>query len=107
MTVSVGPGWSIGPGWSLGAISVGGLTIATNSVGGLTGYSSQATAVTANPVIISTYGPGSTITFQDSTTATITQIDDYTPDDYIEIFWDTPKVGVIFPITLTTQVEYK
>jgi hypothetical protein len=44
---------------------------------------------------------GSTITFQDSTTATITQWDDYGPT-YIDIFWDTPKVGTIFPITLTT-----
>ena len=101
MAIAIGPGINIGGSISIGIVTTFVLTIATNSVGGLTGYSSQATAVTANPVIISTYGPGSTITFQDSTTATITQIDDYTPDDYIEIFWDTPKVGVIFPITLT------
>ena len=107
MAINIGGGIFIGGGvgFDIGPSSGGGpetLTIATNSVGGLTGYSSQATAVTANPVIISNFVPGDTITFQDSTTATITQIDDYTPDDYIEIFWDTPKVGTIFPITLST-----
>jgi hypothetical protein len=100
--IAIGAGINIGGGISIGIVTPFVLTIATNSVGGLTGYSSQATAVTANPVIISNFVPGDTITFQDSTTATITQIDDYTPDDYIEIFWDTPKVGTIFPITLST-----
>jgi hypothetical protein len=77
------------------------LTIATNNFGGLTGYGSQALSVTYNANIISTYAVGSTITWQDDTTATITQIDDYGPT-YIDIFWDTPKSGTLFPITLET-----
>lgn len=76
------------------------LTIATNDGGGLTGWGSTALAVAYNPVIISTYGVGSTITFYDNTIATIVQIDDYNPL-YIDIFWDTPKSGTLFPITLS------
>ena len=76
------------------------LTIATNDGGGLTGWSSTALAVAYNPAIISTYGIGSTITFYDNTTATIVGIDDYNPL-YIDIFWDTPKSGTLFPITLS------
>lgn len=77
------------------------LTIATNDAGGLTGWATTALSVAANPVIISTFAVGSTITFQDSTTATITMFDNYSPVGYIDIFWDTPKTGTLFPITLT------
>lgn len=101
MSVSIGPGWTIGAGVSIGGPDTGGLTITTNDGGGLTGWGSTALAVAYNPVIISTYGVGSTITFYDNTTATITGIDNYGPL-YIDIFWDTPKTGTLFPITLTT-----
>jgi hypothetical protein len=78
------------------------LTIADNGTpGGLTGWSSQALAVAYDANIIGTYPVGSTITFQDGSTATITQWDDYGPI-YIDLFWDTPKTGDLFPITLTT-----
>lgn len=76
------------------------LTIATNDGGGLTGWGSTALAVVYDPVIISDYTVGSTITFYDNTTATITGIDNYGPI-YIDIFWDTPKTGTLFPITLS------
>lgn len=76
------------------------VTIATNSDGGLGGWSSQACSVAYDPAIISTYHKGGKITFSNGTTATITQIDDYGPT-YIDIFWDTPLSGNIFPITLT------
>ena len=76
------------------------LTIATNDTGGLTGWSPQSLAVAYNAAIISTYPVGSTITFQDSTTVTITIYDSYAPN-YIDIFWDIPKTGTIFPITLS------
>ena len=99
MAITIGPGIDIGPGISIRSTAPG-LTIATNDGGGLTGWGSTALAVTYDPVIISTYGPGSTITWQDNTTATITQIDNYGPT-YIDIFWDTPKTGILFPITLT------
>ena len=78
------------------------LDIATNDGGGLTGWGSTALAVASNPTIISTYAIGSTITWQDGTTATITGIDNYAPL-YIDIFWDTPKTGTLFPITLKTS----
>ena len=75
------------------------LTIATNDSGGLTGWNSNALSIAYDPTVISTYPVGSTITFQDGSTATITQWDDYGPI-YIDLFWDTPKTGTIFPITL-------
>ena len=103
MTVSVGPGWSIGPGVSLGTgvSPPGPLVIPLSDTGGVTGWNPQAAGIPYSATVIATYPVGSTITFQDSTTATITQWDDYGPT-YIDIFWDTPKVGTIFPITLTT-----
>lgn len=76
------------------------LTIATNDSGGLTGWGSTALAVAYNADIMSTYAIGSTITWQDGTTATITFLDPYAPN-YIDIFWDTPKSGTLFPITLS------
>ena len=78
------------------------LVIADNGTpGGLVGWSSQALAIAYDANIISTYPVGSTITWQDGSTATITQWDDYGPL-YIDLFWDTPKTGDLFPITLTT-----
>ena len=105
MTVSVGPGWSIGPGVSLGTgvSPPGPLVIPLSDTGGVTGWNPQAAGIPYSATVIATYPVGSTITFQDSTTATITQWDDYGPT-YIDIFWDTPKVGTIFPITLTIQL---
>ena len=103
MTVSVGPGWSIGAGVSLGTgvSPPGPLVIPLSDTGGVTGWNPQAAGIPYSATVIATYPVGSTITFQDSTTATITQWDDYGPT-YIDIFWDTPKVGTIFPITLST-----
>jgi hypothetical protein len=76
------------------------LVIPTNNTGGLGGYSSQALSIAYDPDVISTYPVGSTITWQDGTTATITQWDDYGPS-YIDLFWDTPKTGTLFPITIS------
>jgi hypothetical protein len=78
------------------------LTIADDGNGGLVGYNSQALAVAYNADIISKFPVGSTITFQDNATATIIQIDNYAPTA-IDIFWDTPKTGTLFPITLKTS----
>jgi len=97
--VQIGAGWSIGPGWMLGGS--GPLTIATNDAGGLTGCSPQSLAILYSPTVISDYPVGSTIRFQDNTTATITAWDPYAPN-YIDLFWDTPKTGTLFPITLST-----
>ena len=103
MTVSIGPGWSIGPGVSLGTgvSPTPPLVIPLSDTGGVTGWSSTSAGIPYSATVIATYPVGSTITFQDSTTATITQWDDYGPT-YIDIFWNTPKVGTIFPITLST-----
>jgi hypothetical protein len=101
MTVSIGPGWSIGAGVMLGGPDTGPLVIPLNSDGGTVGYSPQAASIPYSATVIATYPVGSTITFQDNTTATITQWDNYGPT-YIDIFWDTPKSGTIFPITLST-----
>ena len=76
------------------------LVIPTSDTGGLTGWSSTAAGIPYGATIIATYPIGSTITFQDSTTATIVGWDPYAPN-YIDIFWDTSKSGTIFPITLT------
>lgn len=82
------------------------LSIATNSDGGNVGYISGGTAtamsVAYDADIISTYAVGSTITFQDNTVATITQIDDYGPTS-IDIFYLPEKSGTLFPITLKTS----
>ena len=99
MAIVIGPGIAVGGGITV-AQELPSLVIPTNDGGGLTGWGSTALAVAYNPVIISTYGVGSTITFYDNTTATITGIDNYGPL-YIDIFWDTPKTGTLFPITLT------
>ena len=101
MTVSVGPGWSIGAGVKLGGGNPGPLVIPLNSDGGTTGWSSTSASIPYSATVIATYPVGSTITFQDGSTSTIAIWDDYGPT-YIDIFWNTPKVGTIFPITLST-----
>jgi hypothetical protein len=100
MTVSIGEGWTIGPGVLLGGPDTGPLVIPLNSDGGTTGWSTQSASIPYSTTVIATYPVGSTITFQDNTTATIVQWDDYGPL-YIDIFWSSPISGTIFPITLT------
>ena len=87
-----------------GGIHVGlpnpGLTIPTNDGGGLGTWGPGAASIPYSATVIGDYPVGSTITFQDNTTATITQWDDYGPL-YIDIFWNNSKTGTIFPIILT------
>ena len=101
MALTIGPGITIGAGIALSGGPPAPLVIPLNSDGGTTGWSSTSASIPYGATIIATYPVGSTITFQDSTTATIVQWDDYGPT-YLDIFWDTPKVGTIFPITLST-----
>ena len=103
MAIEIGTGINIGGGIFMGTgVPPGGpLVIPLNSDGGTVGYSPQAASIPYSATVIATYPVGSTITFQDNTTATITQWDDYGPT-YIDIFWDTPKTGTLFPITLST-----
>ena len=75
------------------------LIITDDGSGGLVGWAAGAASIAYSSTVIAAYPIGSTITFQDNTTATITGWDDYGPL-YIDIFWDTPKTGTIFPITL-------
>ena len=99
MTMEIGSGITIGSGISLVTPNV--LVIPLNSDGGLTGWSPTSASIPYGATIISQFPVGSIITFQDSTTSTITQIDDYGPT-YIDIFWVGNKTGNIFPITLTS-----
>jgi len=104
MAMIIGSGITLGTGLQLtsgAAPPPSPLVIPTSDTGGVTGWNPQAAGIPYSATVIATYPVGSTITFQDSTTATITQWDDYGPT-YIDIFWDTPKVGTIFPITLST-----
>ena len=98
MALEIGSGISVGGGISVSTPSR--LTIATNSDGGLGTWAPGAASIPYSATVIGDYPVGSTITFQDNTTATITQWDDYGPL-YIDIFWDNSKTGTIFPITLT------
>ena len=100
MALVIGPGIVIGGGITLSKETPT-LVIPLSDTGGVIGFSPTAAGIPYSATVIATYPVGSTITFQDSTTATITQWDDYGPT-YIDIFWDTPKVGTIFPITLST-----
>lgn len=101
MPIVVGPGISVGGGiiFTNSPLS---LTIATNSDGGLAGWSSTALSAPYSPTLVSTFPTGSTITFQNGNVATITGWDIYAPN-YIDLFWDTPQTpyNVLFPITLT------
>lgn len=76
------------------------LVIPTNDGGGLTGWAPGAAAIPYSATVIAEYPVGSTITFQDNTTATIVQWDPYAPN-YIDIFWNNSKTGILFPITLS------
>ena len=100
MAIVIGGGISIGGNVKV-TLELPSLVIPLNDTGGVTGWSSTSAGIPYSATVIATYPVGSTITFQDSTTATITQWDDYGPT-YIDIFWNTPKVGTIFPITLST-----
>jgi hypothetical protein len=78
------------------------LTIATNGNGGLdSAYNSNTLVVAYNAAILSTFAVGSTITFQDGVVATITEFADYGPTS-IDIGWNPPKSGTLFPIILKT-----
>jgi len=99
MTITIENGITIGPGIDIDS-SLAPLVIPLNSDGGTTGWSTQSASIPYSATVIGNYPVGSTITFQDNTTATITQWDNYGPT-YIDIFWNTPKSGTIFPITLT------
>ena len=99
MALVIGGGISIGGNVKV-TLELPSLVIATNDTGGLTGWAPGAAAIPYSATVIGTFPVGSTITFQDNTTATIIGWDPYAPN-YIDIFWDTPKTGTIFPITLT------
>ena len=100
MALIIGTGITIGGGITVSQSALT-LVIPTNDQGGLTGWSQTAAGIPYSATVIATYPVGSTITFQDGSTSTITQWDDYGPT-YIDIFWNDSKSGNIFPITLTT-----
>ena len=99
MAIVIEGGITIGPNITIGQPG-GVLVIPTNDGGGLTGWAPGAASIPYSATVIAAYPVGSTITFQDSTTATIVQWDDYGPL-YIDIFWNNSKTGTIFPIILT------
>ena len=101
MASNIGPGITIGAGITLTGGGPEPLVIPLSDSGGVTGWSSTSAGIPYSATVIGNYPVGSTITFQDNTTATITQWDPYAPN-YIDIFWNTPKTGTIFPITLST-----
>ena len=99
MALIIGGGISIGGGITVSKETPT-LVIATNDLGGLTGYSSTALAITQVPGITTTFPAGtSTITFQDGTVKTIGGYDTYPGGN--DIFWTGAKTGILFPITLT------
>ena len=101
MALTIGPGISIGGGIALTGGGPEPLVIPLSDTGGLTGWSPTAAGIPYSATVIATYPVGSTITFQDGSTSTIVQWDDYGPT-YIDIFWAGNKTGTIFPITLST-----
>lgn len=76
------------------------LDIATNSGGGLNGWSTTAFDIAPNPAIGTTYPVGSQILFQNGEIRTMVQVDDYSPS-YMDIFYDSP-IGstTLFPIKI-------
>ena len=101
MAISIGGGISIGGNVRV-TLELPSLVIPLNSDGGVTGWSSTSASIPYGATIIATYPAGSsTITFQDGSTQTIAAWDPYPEGGYIDIFWNTPKVGTIFPITLS------
>ncbi len=100
MAISIGGGISIGGNVRV-TLELPSLVIATNDLGGLTGYSSTALAITQVPGITTQFPPGtSTITFQDGVVKTIDGYDTYPGGN--DIFWTGAKTGILFPITLST-----
>ena len=101
--IAIGPGISFGGGIFMGTGTPPGgpLVIPLSDTGGVTGWNPQAAGIPYSATVIATYPVGSTITFQDGSTSTIIQWDDYGPT-YIDIFWNASKSGNIFPITLST-----
>lgn len=86
--------------WTSYGVFSSSITIANDGPGGgLIGWSPTALAVAYNPTLISEFPIGSTIVWQDGSTAIIVGYDPYAPN-YIDIFWDTPKSGTLFPITI-------
>ena len=101
MAISIGGGISIGGNVRV-TLELPSLVIPLNSDGGVIGWSSTSASIPYGATIIATYPAGSsTITFQDGSTQTIAAWDPYPEGGYIDIFWNTPKVGTIFPITLS------
>ena len=100
MALTIGTGITIGAGIALSGVPPAPLVIPLNSDGGTTGWSSTSASIPYGATIIATYPVGSTITFQDGSTQTIAIWDSY-PPNYIDIFWNTPKTGTIFPIALS------
>ena len=99
MAISIGGGISIGGNVKV-TLEVPTLVIPLNDTGGVTGWAPGAASIPYSATVIANFPVGSTITFQDGTTATIVQWDNYGPT-YIDIFWNTSKTGTIFPITLS------
>jgi hypothetical protein len=101
-SITFGAGITVGAGITADTgIPVGGLLIPDDGSGGLVGWSPTSASIPYSATVIAQYPVGSTITFQDGSTSTITQWDDYGPT-YIDIFWVGNKTGNIFPITLST-----
>jgi hypothetical protein len=101
MAISIGGGISIGGNVRV-TLELPSLVIPLNSDGGVIGWSPTSASIPYGATIIATYPVGSSITFQDGSTSTIDQWDDYGPT-YIDIFWVGNKTGNIFPITLRAQ----
>jgi hypothetical protein len=99
MAISIGGGISIGGNVKV-TLETPSLVIPLNDTGGVTGWAPGAASIPYSATVIANFPVGSTITFQDGTTATIVQWDNYGPT-YIDIFWNTSKTGTIFPITLS------
>jgi hypothetical protein len=79
------------------------LVIATNSDGGLNGFSEGGQAIafsiSPNPAVGTTYPVGSFITFQNGEVRTLTAIADY--GGYYDVFYDSPiSSATLFPITI-------
>jgi hypothetical protein len=79
------------------------LNIATNSDGGLNGFSEGGQAIafsiSPNPAVGTTYPIGSTITFQNGEVRTLTDIGDY--GVYYDVFYDSPiSSTTLFPIII-------
>jgi hypothetical protein len=89
MPINIGGGISIGGNVKV-TLELPSLVIPLNSDGGVTGWSSTSASIPYSATVIAAYPVGSTITFQDGSTATIVQWD--TLDLFTcDIFWNTPQ----------------